>query len=702
MNKPKIFAHCPAGCEFETVHKADFENSATFAKVFKESDGSVRVNPLELYKINAKPAVYDTIRIQKATNDCELNNPNCVAVGTDIFLLRNVTGATSSTNKRIVYKYDTVTETYSKEYEDLYDFTSTNNKYGWDYCVAIGSTIFTISKDWKYVGKYDTVTKTFTETGVTFPDTGSTKKIYFVVAVGTDIYEFSDDLTAGYGAVSKFDTITNTTERLISKYLFDTSWNVTGNEIGVAVGGDIFIIGENIQKYNIATNSVTTMPATGYSFNYAAKVGYAVGTDIYIFSEKDIYKYDTTNNTVTKMDISLTLNANNGVALGTDIYFLHGKDIEIYITTTNGDCSVKYSYTDNGEVVEYPIVFSQIPIDTYRNDFTFEIISTELKNAYTVLTLIYEINGIQVREIISGTSIDITEAKLIINGSNEIFIYNKDAKIVLETNAYQIEYDNSASGIDAENVQEAVDSLAERTSGVEANKYDKQGGVIDGDVTIRGDLNIEGEAHKVDAETVTVKSCFVVTNSENTPLASVSGLLIRTGTGQTYAITYDLATDSVRLGLGTYNETDGTFVYTEDAGAVATRGEDNTFTNNNLVVWSEALRRFVDSGFNADNFAKNLRSKTTLSTPLQNNDSYNLTATPLNELEIVKPDVLTADFACDIKFVTGATITLIAENITFKGRDCLANGTFDIQPNTNYYINFVEYAGGLVGFVATI
>lgn len=87
---------------------------------------------------------------------------------------------------------------------------------------------------------------------------------------------------------------------------------------------------------------------------------------------------------------------------------------------------------------------------------------------------------------------------------------------------------------------------------------------------------------------------------------------------------------------------------------------------------------------------------------LTNNASHDLTAKERTAISISPPVDFSADFACELSFKTGETITLTTSNIIYKGRDCLADGTFDIQPNTSYYINFFAYGGQVVGFVAAI
>lgn len=52
-NEPKIYANCKAGCEFETVHKEDFEKLASHIKQYPEEDGNYYLQLGKEYKIFA-------------------------------------------------------------------------------------------------------------------------------------------------------------------------------------------------------------------------------------------------------------------------------------------------------------------------------------------------------------------------------------------------------------------------------------------------------------------------------------------------------------------------------------------------------------------------------------------------------------------------------------------------------------------------
>lgn len=64
-NKPKIYAFCQAGCKWETVHKSDFENSATYVKQVAVDD-VYTLPPKKCYKIYSDivtGSYYSSIRL---------------------------------------------------------------------------------------------------------------------------------------------------------------------------------------------------------------------------------------------------------------------------------------------------------------------------------------------------------------------------------------------------------------------------------------------------------------------------------------------------------------------------------------------------------------------------------------------------------------------------------------------------------------
>ena len=126
-----------------------------------------------------------------------------------------------------------------------------------------------------------------------------------------------------------------------------------------------------------------------------------------------------------------------------------------------------------------------------------------------------------------------------------------------------------------------------------------------GNLTVGGNLKVNGTTTTVDTETLAVKDNLIVTNSGNTELVNLSGLAIKTGNKDAdenaiaYGILYDPATsaDSVKLGLGSINKTTNEFTFktATDANPVATRDDSIKLTDNHLLVWNSAKHTLIDA-----------------------------------------------------------------------------------------------------------
>lgn len=132
-------------------------------------------------------------------------------------------------------------------------------------------------------------------------------------------------------------------------------------------------------------------------------------------------------------------------------------------------------------------------------------------------------------------------------------------------------------------------------------KLDKTGGTISGNLSVQGNLNVAGTTVTKDTETLLVKDNIVVTNSDKAELLNLSGLAINKNANQTYGIMYDPTTDSVKLGLGSIDET-GKFTFSENGNPVAVRADSSLLVDGHLIKWDATNNRFVDSGKSAEDF----------------------------------------------------------------------------------------------------
>lgn len=147
---------------------------------------------------------------------------------------------------------------------------------------------------------------------------------------------------------------------------------------------------------------------------------------------------------------------------------------------------------------------------------------------------------------------------------------------------------NPSNGANMQNIADVESEVAK--------KYDKTGGTIDGDVTVTGDLTVQGTTITENAETLDVKANVITTNSEGVPLINLSGLGIRTNATNVYGIMYDPQSDSVKLGLGSLDE-DNNFTFNQGEGLpIAVRDDSTAFTDGHVIVWDAAGDKLVDGG----------------------------------------------------------------------------------------------------------
>lgn len=132
----------------------------------------------------------------------------------------------------------------------------------------------------------------------------------------------------------------------------------------------------------------------------------------------------------------------------------------------------------------------------------------------------------------------------------------------------------------------------------------KSGGIISGNLSIQGDLEVRGTTKTTEEETLNVKDSIVVTNSSGADLSStLAGFVIRLNATDCYGVIYDASSESVKLGKGKI--TDGKFTFNSGEGnAVAVRADGSLMTNGHLVKWDATALKFVDAGKSVTDFVK--------------------------------------------------------------------------------------------------
>lgn len=110
-NKPKIFGYCPAGCKWETVHKDDFERSASIIRLNPDENGYYYLESGKEYKIFADKDSENnfTCTVEFLQNDgksysIDLANEDKYAESFTFRLLETIVHQTSGNQLSLVYE----------------------------------------------------------------------------------------------------------------------------------------------------------------------------------------------------------------------------------------------------------------------------------------------------------------------------------------------------------------------------------------------------------------------------------------------------------------------------------------------------------------------------------------------------------------------------------------------------------------------
>ena len=286
------------------------------------------------------------------------------------------------------------------------------------------------------------------------------------------------------------------------------------------------------------------------------------------------------------------------VLKGADYSFSYGLGLAAL-----GKAQAVFGQYNNGDDNSVFIVGNGIS-DTQRNT-AFQV----LKNGQVI------VNSAPVNEqsVVRLAEYNVLNSKIIGNSTEITNLWNT----VRETNSNLINVDNNSykktGGAISGNVQ-VTGSLKVQTVPTNPNdvvrkleldtKYDKAGGTIGGNVIITGDLTVNGTQYTNNTENLMIKNAMIYSNSDGATLATNGGIGIKKNATDVYGIVYDPTSDSVKLGLGK-SDNDGNFTFNKDEGEpVAIRDDSSKFTNEHLVEWDAANKKFVDSGYLVDDFVR--------------------------------------------------------------------------------------------------
>ncbi len=256
-------------------------------------------------------------------------------VGTDIYLF----GGANSSYYNYAYKYDTLTNTWTRLPDIPYSYTTSSAVRS----AIIGTDIYLFggngvdSAKTKIAYKYDTLTNTYTR----LSDIPMEFVEGTVTAVGTDIYLISGTYAFNdYSKqVYKYNTLTDAYTRLNDFPI--TTYGLIGASSEV-IGTDIYLFGSSYSdystiayRYDTTRDMYTALSNIPYPFRHGSTA--RIGTDIYLFGssqsdyDKYVYKYDTISGTYTRLtDMSYTASYSRAVTIGTNIYVFKYPKVQVY------------------------------------------------------------------------------------------------------------------------------------------------------------------------------------------------------------------------------------------------------------------------------------------------------------------------------------------------------------------------------------
>lgn len=275
-----------------------------------------------------------------------------------------ISSADNDTTGKNLYKYDTLTDTYTQLTNIYQKPSSTGNTDNSGTCgIAVGSDIYMFGGSGKSsrAVKYDTLTDTYTDI-TAFPFSSYQSQI---CNINEDIYIFGSYYSNGINKAVKYNTLIDTYTSLTN-----IPYNFCYGAIAV-VGTDIYLFGQqnggtNCYKYDTLTDTYTKMSNIPYSFLNGSVV--SVGTDIYLFGGSNqgqmLYKYDTLTDTYTKLEnIPINVQSNGRtIKVNNDIYLFSQNKVQVLTFP-------QLNFDDNS-----------IVIDESSSTYETEIITTDVEN----------------------------------------------------------------------------------------------------------------------------------------------------------------------------------------------------------------------------------------------------------------------------------------------------------------------------------
>ena len=336
--------------------------------------------------------------------------------------------------------------------------------------------------------------------------------------------------------------------------------------------------------------------------------------------------------------IQTTINSPAGRTFDVDVVDISdaSNDNRFTVTLNNND-SISAMLTDGTTSV--PLVFmskwnkvevggSGAPLNLNSDDGTITVNDT--------YTLLDNKDEDELNDAISAETERATQAETAINGRINSVIANANHSLIDNVsvnitggNSATLDYTTYNPGTGAIgdssylDIPMATNTTAGFMSSTHVNNIDnsvKKNGVaeqtvngvlnVSGNVTIGGNLHVQGNTVTVDTETLNVADNLIVTNSDGTDLKYPSGIAIKTNATSAFGIVYAPDVYELKAGIGTVDENNEFSFNPDEGNPVTLRDSDTKLTDGNILVWTNAGYKLIDSNIPATQIARKDQAQT--------------------------------------------------------------------------------------------
>ena len=136
--------------------------------------------------------------------------------------------------------------------------------------------------------------------------------------------------------------------------------------------------------------------------------------------------------------------------------------------------------------------------------------------------------------------------------------------------------------------------------GMAANKLDKTGGEISGNLSVSGDLYVNGTTVTTQEEHLLISDKIIVTNSNGATLSGLSGIAIKTNSSDSYGIMYDSAANDLKIGNGTLDANNNFSFNAGSGNLILTLNDSQILSGISIIQWNSSNKEFENTGIFED------------------------------------------------------------------------------------------------------